>query len=319
MAKLSIVIPNYNHSQWLAQSIESALNQTNPADEVLIIDDGSQDNSPDIIKKYENHKNVRIICRKENKGTNYTINEGLKVAQGDFILFLAADDFLDPRLVSEYRSFLEKHPDVGFCCSLSHVLLENGGVSAPKAAFGIPSGYIAPGKAKTLIYKYSIWPWFWGNTMMLNRKKVIEMGSFNPDFESFSDGFLYIRLALSSGLVFIPHTLATYRKRADSYSSRVVKDINKLTLIEERVIAVMESCPDYFDRAFIKRWQNRWRGLKYIHHCLGQDHGLLVKFIYAALIFLRYQWFDLGRLSVRAFRSFFREANVNRANRRGIQ
>lgn len=314
MPKISIVIPNYNHAVWLEQAIESALSQTSAPDEVLILDDGSQDHSPEILKKYQGQKNVRVIFGAENKGTNYRINEGLQLAKGDFVLFLAADDFLHPTLVADYRSFLNKYSDIGFCCSLSATLLESGEIQLPHIASGIPSGYIDPHRAKALIYKYSIWPWFFGNTMLLNKEKVMAMGGFNPTLESYADAFLYIQLALRHGLVFIPDTLATYRKRAASYSSRVVKDIHKLTLIENRVVSFMETCPEYFDKAFINRWQNRWKSLKYIHHCLGGNRGVGIKFIYVVLIFLRYRWFDIRGLTGRTFQSFFREATVKKVS-----
>jgi glycosyltransferase involved in cell wall biosynthesis len=306
MTKISIIIPNYNHSEYLEQSLDSAVGQSSYPDEIVIIDDASTDNSREIIKKYENFKNVKCIYRRRNKGVLFNVNEGLKISKGEFVLFLAADDFLHPDILREYRSLLDHYPEVGFFCSRYNKLFDNGRIYSDKVFSQIPTGYIPPMKAKNLIHKYGIWPWLSGNTILINKKKAIEHGGYDPLLQSYADGFLYINLAIRHGLVFVSKILSTHRKCRDSYSASTIQDTNQLSLIESRTITLMRKDPEYFDHSFIKRWHNRWQHLKFTSHILYGKGSLLKKFILSSFIFLRYRWFDVKNLRFENVRSFLR-------------
>ena len=94
MTKVSIITPFYNAEKFLAQSIESALSQTWSNKEIILINDGSSDNSLCVAKRYES-ANVKVISI-ENSGQCAATNTGLNIAQGDFIQYLDADDILHP-------------------------------------------------------------------------------------------------------------------------------------------------------------------------------------------------------------------------------
>lgn len=88
---VSIIIPNYNYAHFLPQSIESALNQTYPHVEVIVVDDGSTDSSPDVIRTY----GTRVTpILKENGGPTSALNEGFAQSRGDMVIFLDSDDVL---------------------------------------------------------------------------------------------------------------------------------------------------------------------------------------------------------------------------------
>jgi glycosyltransferase involved in cell wall biosynthesis len=100
MVKLpvSIIINNYNYSQFLSEAIESALNQTYPNTEVIVVDDGSTDNSQEIIKSY----GTRIIpLLKSNGGQASALNAGFEVSHGEIVIFLDADDYLFPHAAEQ--------------------------------------------------------------------------------------------------------------------------------------------------------------------------------------------------------------------------
>jgi len=106
--KVSIIIPVYNTEKYLQESIESALNQTYSNIEVIAVDDGSTDNSPAILKKYEGK--IKIIT-KENGGAASAMNAGIKQATGEWIKRLDADDMLYPNAVEELISETKKLED----------------------------------------------------------------------------------------------------------------------------------------------------------------------------------------------------------------
>jgi len=304
---VSIVITSYNYAEYLEQSILSALNQQTYPDEILIIDDASTDGSQNIIKKFETNRNIKCIYRKKNKGILFNINEGLRIAKGDFILFLAADDFLEDEILQRYREYISQHPSIGFCCGLSDKLtVASNKIELNKIPMTIPTGYLSPVKARNLIYKYG--PWFAGNTVLINKRKAIDIGGYDDSLLSYTDGFLYLNLAIRHGIVFINKKLSTYRKHKNSFSEITSKDPSKLSLIEQKVLAYMNSNPENFSHAFKKRWLNRWSYIKFTAQYIStRQASIPTKFILSSFGFLRYRWFDIFNLRLLDFKNFFNE------------
>lgn len=105
--KVSVIMPNYNSEKFLAQTIESVLNQTYSNLELVIVDDCSTDTSLDIIKAYqEKDERVRLYINEENKGCAYTRNVALREAKGDWIAFLDSDDLWLPEKLEKQLAFM---------------------------------------------------------------------------------------------------------------------------------------------------------------------------------------------------------------------
>ena len=96
--KFSIIVPVYNVENYVDKCIKSILNQTYKNYEVIIINDGSTDNSLNIINKYKNNKKIKIITQK-NKGLSNARNNGMKMATGDYLLFIDSDDYIEDKLL----------------------------------------------------------------------------------------------------------------------------------------------------------------------------------------------------------------------------
>jgi glycosyltransferase involved in cell wall biosynthesis len=110
MEKLtSIIIPAYNCERWLGETIESALVQSWPRKEIIIIDDGSNDKTLSIAKKYES--NLLKVVHKDNGGVASARNVGLIYAQGDYIQWLDADDILDEKKIEKQVEVIEREGD----------------------------------------------------------------------------------------------------------------------------------------------------------------------------------------------------------------
>ena len=110
MPKITVYITNHNYQDYIEEAIESVLNQTFQNFELLIIDDGSEDNSKEIIKKYQSRDNIKVIFQKR-KGLNVTNNIALKAARGDFILRLDADDYLEEEALQKMEKELSSKAD----------------------------------------------------------------------------------------------------------------------------------------------------------------------------------------------------------------
>ena len=100
-ALVSIIIPVYNGEQYLCRCLDSVVGQDYPYLDIIVVDDGSTDNSASIIENYLEDRRVKFI-KKENSGPSDTRNRGIEVATGEFICFVDADDYLAPGYVSVF-------------------------------------------------------------------------------------------------------------------------------------------------------------------------------------------------------------------------
>jgi len=112
---VSILIPCYNSERWLAETLKSALDQTWQNIEIILVDDGSTDNSLSIARSYESSR-LKVIAQ-ENRGASSARNRALKEAQGDFIQYLDADDLLNPKKIEAQVLLLQQNESgiLGVC------------------------------------------------------------------------------------------------------------------------------------------------------------------------------------------------------------
>jgi glycosyltransferase involved in cell wall biosynthesis len=115
MSKLvSVIIPSYNHGQYIENAIDSVLAQDYENFELIIIDDGSTDNSHDVLSKIKKDSRINVILNSENRGQSAVINQALKFARGDFICLLPSDDwYLPKKLTLQVEKFYTCDKDVG--------------------------------------------------------------------------------------------------------------------------------------------------------------------------------------------------------------
>jgi glycosyltransferase involved in cell wall biosynthesis len=109
---VTVYITNYNYERFIRQSIESVLNQTLQDFELLIIDDGSKDNSKNIIEEYRDHPKITIIYQ-QNKGLNITNNIAMRAASGTYLMRLDADDYLEPSALETMSAILDADLSLG--------------------------------------------------------------------------------------------------------------------------------------------------------------------------------------------------------------
>ena len=108
MIKFSIIIPVYNTAKYLEKCITSLLSQNFKSFEIICIDDGSEDNSIEILKQYQNLK----ILKEKNSGSGFARNRGLEIAKGEYILFIDSDDWADKKYLDKINDSLKNNPDI---------------------------------------------------------------------------------------------------------------------------------------------------------------------------------------------------------------
>ena len=103
---IGVVIPCYNVQAYIAYAVNSALSQTSKFDQIILVDDGSTDNTWNEIQKFRDVAEVDIFKLDKNKGLGYARNFGTKQAHTEFIMFMDSDDLIDANLVSDFRKHI---------------------------------------------------------------------------------------------------------------------------------------------------------------------------------------------------------------------
>lgn len=124
MAKVTVYIPTYNYGRYLDKAIQSVLNQTMDDWELIVIDDGSTDNTMEVLVEYNNHPKIRIV-KQENKGLSVTNNIALRISNGEYIIRLDADDYFDENILLILSNILDTKPEIGLVYSDYYHINEN--------------------------------------------------------------------------------------------------------------------------------------------------------------------------------------------------
>ena len=134
MPKFSIIIPVYNVEKYLKKCLDSVFNQTYKDYEVIVVNDGTKDNSMDIVKDYD----VKVINQK-NQGLSAARNAGVKKATGEYLIFLDSDDYWEKGLLKELSKSLKNNPDL-IRFQINEVYEDGKTISYPEESFANLSG-----------------------------------------------------------------------------------------------------------------------------------------------------------------------------------
>ena len=107
--KFSVIVTMYNIENYIARCLESIINQTYSNIEIMVVDDGSSDNSLEVVNRYRNDYRLKIIT-KENGGVSTARNVGIANATGEYIMFVDGDDYIDERTFEILAKKLGEHP-----------------------------------------------------------------------------------------------------------------------------------------------------------------------------------------------------------------
>jgi len=227
---LSIVIPNYNHGHFIGDALNSLLLQSFQDFELIVIDDGSTDNSIEIINQYKDKfKNFKLITYPANKGVFFAGNHGLYIAEGQYIHWLAADDFREKGFIEECIAVLLKNQTIPMCCSDFGYSNEKTGrynFFSEKLLKDILEPLVIPPSSLILLLSKSNF-WIAGHTVVINRELIIKYGGYKQELLEKCDWYLFHLIALREGLVYVPKTLSYIYQHAASYSARATST-NKL-------------------------------------------------------------------------------------------
>ena len=236
---ISVIIPTYNDEKTLCATVDSVLNQTRPADEIIIVDDASDIN----VDKLLGHRsrNLRIIRHNTNQGAGATRNTGIPEAIGDYILFLDSDDIIYPEFLSVTSQLLNDNSQAAVCFADFHRQYQSDNKNNLQTPFEVSALEFKKISAETALTYYLNNT---GNVLlsfMLIRKSALvdfceEYGAFHPKLETNQDFHWFVRLFLKYDSVCIKNQMGSYLIRPNSLSSNELRVWNCRTKALEFLI-----------------------------------------------------------------------------------
>lgn len=209
--KISVVMSVYNGEQHLRESIESILSQTFTDFEFVIVNDGSTDNSPEIIKSYDDAR-TRIINNEENIGLTKSLNNAIKQARGEYIARQDADDISLPNRLELQLEYLEGHPEVALLGTGIYVISEDGETVEKRIMHPNPKKSLLKGNR------------FIHGSVMFRKSVIDEFGAYNETLKYSQDYELWLRMSKKYDVRNLTALLYKLRMHRGSILSRKVEE-----------------------------------------------------------------------------------------------
>jgi len=220
---VSVVVPVYNQGEYVRSAVESVLAQAYSPLELIVVDDGSTDDTAQVLRDFEGRAQ---LIRQENRGAAAALNRGIRATRGSLVCWLSADDeFLPGKLEAQVAAFLDS-PDVG--------MVHTGYVDVDGSGTVLRTDYLpAVVDADPFVNV------FWrnstnGSTVMLRRAVFDELGGFDQSLRADVDADMWMRIAMRWRIATVPGVYVRYRVHGNSISANVPLMIASMTAVRLR-------------------------------------------------------------------------------------
>ncbi len=254
---VSVIMPSLNAAPYIREAIDSALAQTHPVLEVIVVDGGSKDGTRELVAGYG--KPVLLVdqSRTRRKGIGAGRNLGIGAASGEWMAFLDADDWWDPGKTAEQFRSLEECPGAALSYTGICIVSELSG----ERRIHLPR---SPDE---------IWPRLrWNNelgasSVMVKRSALVELGGFREDLAGWEDWEMWVRLRLHNHFVYCPSPLSFYRVWANNTSRELQRHLDAIPQVESTMVEGLSGW---------RRWvvlRRFWSGKIYGAVVLARENG----------------------------------------------
>ncbi|MEZ8805119.1 glycosyltransferase family 2 protein [Vibrio atlanticus] len=220
---ISVILPVYNCEKYIKDSVTSIIRQTYKNFELIIIDDGSTDDTLKILSNFSDER-IKIVTR-ENKGLIFSLNEGVSLSKGDYIARMDADDISDPERLEGQLRFLEKNKDIQIVGSSIHIIDEDG-IEGSSLYYKLSPFWV---KLRLLFDSCLCHP------SILARRKVFNIVEYDDEYKYAEDFKLWSEVVFNKGLNIqsLKNIYLKYRVHSGSVS---VGDFEKQLTTSNRII-----------------------------------------------------------------------------------
>lgn len=213
--RFSVIIPLYNKAPYVAKAIGSVLAQTFTDYELVVVDDGSRDDSAEMsAKAMAGRANCRLI-RQENAGVSMARNNGVAASQGDYLCFLDADDWWEPTFLEEMSKLIEEFPDAGIY-GTNYTIVNETKRKTRVAPIGVEVGFEKGYINYCQVYAKTLAMPLWTGAVCIPHPVFDEMHGFPKGIKLGEDFLLWIHIALKHKVAFLNMPLAFYNQDVDA-------------------------------------------------------------------------------------------------------
>jgi glycosyltransferase involved in cell wall biosynthesis len=220
MPKVSVIIPTYNASKYLRETLDSVLAQTYQDFEVVVVDDGSTDGTVEILKSYGDR--IRWTVQ-EHQGQAYALNRGLQIAKGEYFAYFDADDLMRPTKLEVQARYLDEHPDVDLVYGDRYC------IEAGRAPVLSKSRPLDP----FFLLQYDYVPRL---TVMCRRSSQEKVGPFNGEITGSDDWDMWVRMSEQCRMAYLEGALVEYRIHGGNISFTRPKRLNHYRWTHLRIL-----------------------------------------------------------------------------------
>lgn len=205
---VTVFIPSYNHEKYVKKAIQSVLDQTYDNIELIVIDDGSTDNSVEIIKKLAEKNEFKFIVQ-ENTGLTPTLNKGVQLAKGEFFCELSSDDHLQKTYIKKQVTFMQEQDDIAMVAASLIIIDATGEIQENKHKSLTPKKY----DFDDIMFKGCNVP---APGMLFRTAILADIGGFNPNIQ-LEDWQIQLKLTSQGHLITInPDAKVYYRLHGEN-------------------------------------------------------------------------------------------------------
>lgn len=271
MPEVSVVIPSYNHAGYIAEAVNSVLNQSLPDLELIVVDDGSTDRSLEVLAGFSDPR-LRVSPQ-ANQGAHAAINRGLREASGRYLSILNSDDAYTPERLEKALAVFNERPEVGLVGSYIEIVnsegqslgIKHGYADCPPWLLEVPQRSFRAGsdlRAALLTENY----WSTTSNFVFSRTCFERVGEFRP-LRYAHDWDFALRVARFAPLVLLPEPLVRYRLHA----SNTIRE-NQAAMVFEILWCLAVNLPEHLqDRDFIDRAPQDWWVEELLHSIYAFD------------------------------------------------
>lgn len=239
--KVSVVIPTYNCSKYITNAVESVLDQSYSNLEILIVDDGSTDETAQELKRYSGHPSIKYLYQ-SNQGPGAARNNGMKSSTGDYICFLDSDDALEPGSLKCRADVLSANDDLMMVFSdytiqhseescVRNYLRHNRFLEFFAGAITSNAGDVISFNDDFIDFFFQFSPYpIWTGTVMLKKQLVESIGVFRTDVQICEDVDYWVRIAGSCKIAYVQKTTAIYNHHRSELTTNNSERYHKGTI-----------------------------------------------------------------------------------------